>query len=87
MNNFLLSVIVPVFNEQDNIQPLLRRLLPIISTYQYELIFVDDGSTDLTPKIIKEEAKKNKNIKLISFQRNFGHQMALTAGYQKAQGS
>lgn len=86
MSNFLLSIIVPVFNEKDNIQPLLARLLPIVSTYQYELIFVNDGSIDDTPKNIKEEAKKNQKIKLISFQRNFGHQMALTAGYQKAKG-
>ncbi|NCO89183.1 glycosyltransferase family 2 protein [Candidatus Roizmanbacteria bacterium] len=87
MNNFLLSVIVPVFNEKNNIQPLITRLLPIISIYQYELIFVNDGSVDPTPNIIKEEAKKNKNIKLISFQRNFGHQIALTAGYQNAKGN
>ena len=87
MNNFLLSIIVPVFNEKNNIQPLITRLLPIISIYQYELIFVNDGSVDPTPNIIKEEAKKNKNIKLISFQRNFGHQIALTAGYQNAKGN
>jgi len=87
MTNFLLSIVIPVFNEKDNIQPLLKRLLPIISHFQYELIFVDDGSIDPTPKLIKEEAKTNQKIKLISFQRNFGHQMALTAGYQKAQGN
>jgi len=87
MNNFLLSIIVPVFNKKNNIQPLITRLLPIISIYQYELIFVNDGSVDPTPNIIKEEAKKNKNIKLISFQRNFGHQIALTAGYQNAKGN
>ena len=87
MSSFLLSIIVPVFNEKNNIQPLITRLLPIISIYQYELIFVNDGSVDPTPNIIKEEAKKNKNIKLISFQRNFGHQIALTAGYQNAKGN
>ena len=86
MNNFLLSVIVPVYNEEQNIAPLLKRLLPILKNYQFELIFVNDGSTDKTDEEIKKYTNKNKNIKLISFTRNFGHQIALTAGYQFAQG-
>jgi dolichol-phosphate mannosyltransferase len=86
MDNFLLTIIVPVYNEQDNIEPLIRRLLPILKNYQYELIFVDDGSKDKTPQIIKKQAQKNQNIKLISFYRNFGHQMALSAGYETAKG-
>lgn len=86
MNNFLLSIIVPVFNEEKNINPLLQRLIPVIEPYQYEIIFVDDGSRDKTAEYINEHAKKNKHIKLISFLRNFGHQMALVAGYQYVQG-
>lgn len=86
MNNFLLSIIIPVFNEEKNISPLLQRLIPIIEPYQYEIIFVDDGSHDKTVEYISEHAKKNKQIKLVSFLRNFGHQMALVAGYQYAQG-
>lgn len=83
---FLLSVIVPAFNEEKNIKPLLKRLLPVISKYQHELIFIDDGSTDKTATMIKKQAAKNKKIKLISFNRNFGHQMALTAGYYFSSG-
>ncbi len=86
MNNFLLSVIIPVFNEEENINPLLKKLLPLIKNYQYEIIFIDDGSNDKTAEEIKKYAAKNQNIKLISFTRNFGHQMALTAGYMFAQG-
>lgn len=86
MNNFLLSVIIPVFNEEKNIQPLLNQLLKVVKKYNYEIIFVDDGSTDKTVEIIKKIGSKNKNIKLISFYRNFGHQMALSAGYQEAKG-
>lgn len=86
MKKFLLSVIIPVFNEEENITPLLKRLLPVISKYSYEIIFVDDGSTDQTAAKIKKQALKNKNIKLIVFTRNFGHQNALTAGYQAALG-
>lgn len=86
MNHPFISVIIPVYNEEKNINPLLQRLLPIVNKNFYEIIFISDGSTDQTEAIIKKEAKKNKNIKLISFQRNFGHQMALTCGYQTAKG-
>lgn len=86
MNRPFISVIIPVYNEEENISPLLQRLLPVVNKYLYEIIFISDGSTDQTETIIKQEAKKNKNIKLISFQRNFGHQMALTCGYQVAKG-
>lgn len=84
--DFFISVVVPVFNEEKNIAPLFNHLLPILKKYRYEIIFVDDGSTDNTLKEVKKLAIKNKNIKLISFTRNFGHQMALTAGYLYAKG-
>lgn len=86
MNNFLVSIVIPVFNEEQNIDPLVKRLLPILKDSPYEIIFVDDGSKDKTASIVKKHSEKNKNIKLISFYRNFGHQMALTAGYKVARG-
>lgn len=86
MKKFLLSVIIPVFNEEKNIDPLLKRLIPVLKNYSYEIIFVDDGSTDNTLKTLKSFSQKNNNIKIISFLRNFGHQMALYAGYQNAKG-
>lgn len=86
MQDFSLSVIVPVYNEEKNIHPFLDRLLPVIAPYSHEIIFVNDGSHDQTAQIIKKIALKNKNIKLVSFYRNFGHQMALTAGYENAKG-
>jgi len=85
-NNLFLSIVIPVFNEEKNIQPLLKRLLPVVKKYNFEIIFVSDGSTDKTDALIKDEAKKNKHIKLISFFRNFGHQMALFAGYEHTKG-
>ncbi len=87
MHNFLLSIIVPVFNEEQNISPLLERLLPIVSKYEYEIIFVSDGSTDKTAEEIKKHAEKNSRIRFVSFYRNFGHQMALTCGYRFAKGN
>lgn len=85
-NNFLVSIIIPVYNEEKNISPLLKELLPALKTYQYEVIFIDDGSIDKTVLGIKKHIAQNKNIKLLSFFRNFGHQFALTAGYRQAQG-
>lgn len=86
MSNFLLSVIVPVYNEENNIHALLDRLLPILQPYNYELILVDDGSKDKTAEKVKAEAEKNNRLKFLSFSRNFGHQMALTCGYAFAKG-
>jgi len=85
-NNFLLSIIIPVFDEEKNIDTLLKRLVPTIKDYNYEIIFVSDGSKDKTEDNIKKHIKVNKQIKLISFKRNFGHQMAITCGYQTAKG-
>lgn len=85
--NFLLSVIVPVFNEEESIIPFLKEILPILTPFNYELIFIDDGSKDKTLAILKDHASKNSSIKVISFIRNFGHQIALTAGYLNTTGN
>lgn len=84
--DFLLSVVIPVFNEENNISPLLERLQPILEKFNYEIIFANDGSKDSTAKIIKDFAKKDKRIKMVSFTRNFGHQNALLAGYRFSSG-
>lgn len=84
--DFLLSVIVPVFNEKENIKNLIDRLLPVVKNYKYEIIFVNDGSTDGSDQEIKKFTTKNPYIKLISFYRNFGHQMALSCGYRESTG-
>jgi dolichol-phosphate mannosyltransferase len=82
----LLSVIIPVYNEEKNIAPLLARLLPVVEKYKYEIIFVNDGSRDGTENEIKKFSTENKAIKLLSFSRNFSHQAALSCGYQVVQG-
>lgn len=86
MNNFQVSIVVPVYNEEKNIQVFFNKIIKVIKKYQYELIFVNDGSTDKSEEIIKKICLKNKNVKLISFTRNFGHQMALFAGYEFSKG-
>jgi dolichol-phosphate mannosyltransferase len=85
-SDFKVSVIIPSFNEENNIKPLFDALSSHTKEYDTELIFVDDGSTDKTLDKIKELATQNKNIRYISFSRNFGHQNALKAGYDSAEG-
>jgi dolichol-phosphate mannosyltransferase len=85
-NDFLVSLIVPVYNEEKNILPFLKRLKPILNQYQSEIIFVDDGSSDTSISLLKQEAATNHQLKVISFYRNFGHQKALSCGYQFAKG-
>lgn len=81
-----LSVVIPVFNEQDNIAPLLTALQKYLSPYDYEVLFVNDGSKDGTVDAVKAAGTKDSRVKLVSFNRNFGHQTALIAGYRFASG-
>ena len=57
--NFLLSIIIPVYNEENNINQLLHRLLLVIKNFNYEIIFINDGSKDKTDEVIKTKAKTN----------------------------
>lgn len=82
----LITVIVPAYNEQGNIFPMVDRLTSILKDFRYEIIFVNDASKDHTEEEIKEAITHNKKIKLISFERNFHHQMAITAGYHHSKG-
>ncbi|MCH6236018.1 glycosyltransferase family 2 protein [Cognataquiflexum rubidum] len=76
------SLVITVFNEEDNIHPLLRQIDAALTEYVYEIILVDDGSTDSTIKKIEE--LKNPRVKLIVFTRNFGQTAAMAAGMQAA---
>lgn len=80
------SVIIPVFNEEENIAPLYLALKAVLPS-SAELIWVDDGSTDLSLKKIHDLAINDKKVKCISFSKNFGHQPALIAGFQYATGN
>lgn len=88
MKQRLISVVVPVYNESGNIRPFFRELAKAIpSGYVAEYIFVDDGSSDPTLQEIKKIASKNRAVKYIALTRNFGHQYALKAGLDHANGS
>jgi glycosyltransferase involved in cell wall biosynthesis len=83
-----ISVIIPIFNEEKNIQNLYDRLSQVMQNLgvTYELIFVNDGSKDASIGLIKVLSKKYQEVKYIDFSRNFGHQIAVTAGLDKTSG-
>lgn len=85
--NALISIISPVYNEQGNLNELYGRIKSVIPRhYTWELIFIDDSSTDNSAEVIKKICKHDNRVTLIIFSRNYGHQVALTAGYDFAQG-
>jgi glycosyltransferase involved in cell wall biosynthesis len=83
-----LSIIIPLLNEEESLPELLQWIVKIMTTnnYSYEVIFIDDGSTDNSWQIIEHLSNENPNVKGIHFQRNFGKSQALHAGFAKAQG-
>lgn len=84
-----LAIIIPCYNEEEVLNELAKRLKGALTRCQesgeiknYELIFVDDGSTDKTPALLRGIAQEEKKAKVISFSRNFGHQIAISAGIE-----
>ena len=87
LQDFKVSVVVPLLNEQDNIQPLYQQLTQTLSNkYDYEIIFIDDGSTDNSLNILRGLQKSDPKLRVISFRRNFGQTAALSAGFEHAKG-
>lgn len=82
------SVIIPVYNEEAVIHETYRRLSQVMTSTgePYELLFVNDGSKDLTVEIIEGLAESDERVQLLDFSRNFGHQIAITAGVDYARG-
>ncbi|KOA20689.1 hypothetical protein CLHOM_08310 [Clostridium homopropionicum DSM 5847] len=88
MNSKLISIIVPMYFEEAVVEECYKRLTSVaLSTnLNYEIIFINDGSTDKTPELLEAIAIKDQNVKVINFSKNFGHQIAVSAGIDKAQG-
>ncbi|SNX53583.1 glycosyltransferase family 2 protein [Thermoanaerobacterium sp. RBIITD] len=82
------SIVVPAFNEESLIEESYKRLKKVMDSAgeTYELIFVNDGSRDRTAEILMRICENDSHVKLISFSRNFGHQIAITAGMDNAKG-
>jgi dolichol-phosphate mannosyltransferase len=94
-NELNYSIIIPVYNEEENIADLYSRLTDVMerlcnnekfSSDRYEIIMVDDGSTDKSWQLIKELHEKDPRVRGISFSKNFGHHIAITAGLDCAKG-
>ncbi len=82
------SIVAPIFNEKENIPELYRRVKEVLDSTgePWELLLVDDGSTDGSTEMIRELSKKDKHVRAVIFARNFGHQIAITAGWDYARG-
>jgi dolichol-phosphate mannosyltransferase len=82
------SIVAPIFNELENLPELYRRMRDVMSATRetWELLLVDDGSTDGSTESIMELAKQDKHVRPVIFARNFGHQVAITAGWDYARG-
>lgn len=88
MSNILLSIIIPCYNEESVIHQTFKRVQDILllNKYNYEIVFINDGSKDNTEEILKTFSKIDRNTKIISFSRNFGHQSAVSAGITNCNG-
>lgn len=86
-NMNLLSVVVPCYNEEDSLEFFLDEIQKTLADYNYEVIFINDGSEDSTLEKIRNLANSNLNVKYISFSRNFGKESAIYAGLVNATGN
>lgn len=85
----IISVVVPCYNEEEVIKDFyteVARVFEKLKNYKYELVFVNDGSNDKTLEILKELKKADRDIKIISFSRNFGKESAIYAGLENSKG-
>ncbi len=88
-SRLLISVVVPCFNEEEVIVTTYHRLVDVlqrIHKIDLELVFVDDGSRDRTLEMLRSLQTADRRVRIISFSRNFGHQVAVTAGLEHATG-
>ena len=84
-----ITIVIPLYNEEEVLEECYSRILNVcksLENYENEIIFVNDGSIDKTLSLLKNIAENNKNVKVISFSRNFGHQCAVTAGLKYVSG-
>ena len=84
-----ISIVIPMYNEHEIANMCYKRINEVIkqlNNYEYEIIFINDGSKDNTQLILEEIAKEDKNVKILSSSRNFGHQAAVTAGIKYVTG-
>lgn len=87
--NKLISIVVPIFNEEENIEVFYNAVTKVMTeelNYDYEIVFVDDGSSDATPIMLQALSDRDPHVHGLILARNFGHQIAITCGMEAAQG-
>lgn len=84
-----LSIVIPAYNEESNVEALYKEIVSALAPLKkkYEIIFVDDGSRDKTFAILEKISKKDSNLKIIKFRRNYGQSAAMLAGFKNAEGN
>ena len=82
----MISIVIPIYNEEDNIIKLSKSIYEALSDIDYEVLFINDGSTDKSEKIIESISQAHSNIKLISLRRNYGQTAAMQAGFDHSKG-
>jgi glycosyltransferase involved in cell wall biosynthesis len=82
-------VVIPLLNEEESLKELYHQLRSVLSRMntRYELLFIDDGSTDRSFQVLRDLKRNDRHIKIIRFRRNYGKSAALSVGFEKAQGS
>uniref|UniRef100_UPI0026370EA6 glycosyltransferase family 2 protein n=1 Tax=Geobacter sp. TaxID=46610 RepID=UPI0026370EA6 len=88
MDTPYVSIIVPVYNEEPNLQKLMARLYPVMTSMgrPFEIIFTDDGSRDRSLEILRDMANRYPEVRVIEFNGNFGQHMAIMAAFEKSSG-
>lgn len=84
----MLSIVIPVLNEEENLPALYGRLTSVLNGFgfDYEIVFVDDGSQDQSPAILRRLEEQDTRVTVVEFARNFGHQVAISAGLEHSRG-
>ncbi len=84
----MLSIVIPVLNEEENLPDLYDRLTTVLNGFgfDYEIVFVDDGSQDQSPAILRRLEQQDTRVTVVEFARNFGHQVAISAGLEHSRG-
>ena len=83
----MISIVIPIYNEEDNIERLSESIMNALLNIKYEVLFVNDGSTDNSENKIQKITKKYSNFKLINLRRNYGQTAAMQAGFDNSQGN
>ncbi len=83
-----ISVVIPVYNEENNLKPLTEELVGVLDRLgtPYEILFIDDGSVDASPRMLKELAAANDRVRVLTFENNCGQTAAFDAGFRHAAG-